>query len=216
MRPADVQRWLVTLYDLPPQAGVDPFVCDAAQAEAILGSRPDREELLLVSDPDVDGRAGVSLYLDAALLERVRRAGAAWLGPAHLPDATVLVEGVSHFTYVAYRAERGEPVSELEMEVQAEVDKYVLSVWGRAALVGRGVGWVRASQALREALFEDVSFRDPADTIVGARYRRANRRAASIAVEVERRWLRRRDPAGAIRALRAFYRRRREGKLDPL
>lgn len=216
MRPGDVQRGLLTLYDLPPQASVDAFLCDAAQAEALLGAPPDREELLLVGEADGDEPAGVSLYLDAALLERVRRAGPAWAEPEHLGDACLLLEGVSHFTYVAYRAERGEPVSELEMEIQAEVDKYALAVWARAALVGRGVGWLRASQALRAALFEDVRFRDPGHTVRGARYRRAHRRAAHVAAEVERRFLRQREPGAAMRALRRFYRRRRAAKLDPL
>ena len=42
-----------------------------------------------------------------------------------------LIEGVSHFVYVADRARRKLPATQLELELQAEIDKYVLLVLQR-------------------------------------------------------------------------------------
>ncbi len=39
------------------------------------------------------------------------------------------LEGVSHFVYLAWNAGHDKPVSLLELEMQAEVDKYVGSYW---------------------------------------------------------------------------------------
>jgi len=44
-------------------------------------------------------------------------------------DWWTALEGVSHFLYLAWNAGHDKPVSLLELEMQAEVDKYVASYW---------------------------------------------------------------------------------------
>ena len=51
-----------------------------------------------------------------------------------LDSVCQLIEGVSHFVYVADRARRNLPATQLELELQAEIDKYVLLVLQRERL----------------------------------------------------------------------------------
>ena len=72
----------------------------------------------------------LSLYLDPALLERLARADPlVRLHAGNVADYWTALEGVSHFLYLAWNAGHDKPVSLLELEMQAEVDKYVASYW---------------------------------------------------------------------------------------
>jgi len=84
-----------------------------------------------------------------------------------------VVEGVSHFVYVAERARVALPATSLELELQAEVDKLV--VLG----VGESLHGERA-RLLHRRLYDDVRFLHPPETEEGQRYRLANRLAAQL------------------------------------
>ncbi len=90
------------------------------------------DEELLVAQPAADeaGEVGVSLYLDPGLLERLKVADPMQsLHDGNVADCWTALEGVSHFLYLAWNAGHDKPVSLLELEMQAEVDKYVASYW---------------------------------------------------------------------------------------
>jgi hypothetical protein len=88
------------------------------------------EELLVAQSEEADGEVGIamSLYLDAGLLERLKHADPIeHLHDGNVADYWTALEGVSHFLYLAWNAGHDKPVSLLELEMQAEVDKYVAS-----------------------------------------------------------------------------------------
>jgi hypothetical protein len=89
------------------------------------------DEQLFVSQPDdSSGEIAMSLYLDPQLLERLNRADPMErLHDGNVADYWTALEGVSHFLYLAWNAGHDKPVSLLELEMQAEVDKYVASYW---------------------------------------------------------------------------------------
>ena len=93
-----------------------------------------------------------------------------------------VVEGVSHFLLLAERARRELPTTQLELELQAEVDKLVL--------LGVVTGPLTRSRfaRLRQRLFDDVRFVEQANHERGQRYRLANRLAARLAYRLERRF----------------------------
>ena len=75
-------------------------------------------------------KLALSLYLDPALLARLARADPLErLHAGNVADCCTALEGVSHFLYLAWNAGHDKPVSLLELEMQAEVDKYVASHW---------------------------------------------------------------------------------------
>ncbi len=83
------------------------------------------EQLIVAQDEDA---VGVSLYLDPALLDRLRNADPMIrLDEANVADYWTALEGVSHFLYFAWNTGHDRPVTLLELELQAEIDKYVAS-----------------------------------------------------------------------------------------
>jgi len=102
-----------------------------------------------------------------------------------------VAEGVSHFLYLIERVRRGLPTTQLELELQAEVDKYVV-----VANAESSAGAASASR-LRQKLFERIDFLHPEGSERGDRYRLANRLAS--------RFVRRLDAGGSTIALRRFY-----------
>jgi hypothetical protein len=103
------------------------------------------------------------------------------------------LEGVSHFVYLAERVRVGLPTTRLELELQAEVDKFVL-----LAVEGRALDH-ETRDTVAERLFERVRFLHAAETEAGERYRLANTLAA--------RYMRRLDPLRSARDLREQLRR---------
>ena len=89
-----------------------------------------------------------------------------------------MIEGVSHFVYVAERARIDLPATELELELQAEVDKFVLLAFDDEELVMDRVRDVHRS------LYENVEFLHGPDSEPGRRYRLANELAARVAVRI--------------------------------
>jgi hypothetical protein len=169
---------------------VGPFLLGREVAEAA-GHAPRAPEELLVQE---DGEAlWIGLFLDEALADGAAR--------GLLRPLAFAAEGVSHFVYLASRAERGRPVSLLELEVQAEVDVFallLLRLWrhGRRAL----------SRALRHRLFEAVHFRSHLDVEERGRYREACRLGGGYARWLEGRFVGRADAEGLVRELRQSYR----------
>jgi hypothetical protein len=148
----------------------------------------------------------LGLFLDDAVM-----AAAAGVDPhdprprltarAALRALACAAEGVSHFVYLATRAAAGRPVSLLELEVQAEVDKFVLLVlhlWRR--------GLRRTSRALRRRLFERVRYHAFLGDEELARYREANRLGGGYARWLEDRFVEDADLDGLLRELRRSYR----------
>src|SRR5690554_6253862 len=121
----DLQKLLTGVYALDIAYDVRDFlITDAGLAHALdVGGRSTNEKLLIA-----EGRGGaeVSLYLERELVERLTQNNpAARLSSENLEDFWTAFEGVSHFTYYAWNAAREKSVTLLEMELQAEVDKFI-------------------------------------------------------------------------------------------
>jgi hypothetical protein len=110
-----------------------------------------------------------------------------------------LIEGVSHFVYVADRARRDLPATQLELELQAEIDKYVLLVLSRESFD------VELAQLLHAQLYEQVRFAHPAGTVRGDRYRLANHLAARFVRKMEIRYAKKGRRSELRDAMARFY-----------
>jgi hypothetical protein len=145
---ASLQGVLAEIYDLAATPDVAQFLMtDRASLARLQGARNTEEQLIVAQEEDV---LSLALYIDAEVLERLgRRDPFALLDAENLGDYLTVAEGVSHFVYVAWNAGFDKPVTLLELELQAEVDKYVLCAW---LLREQGAG--RFPGELHRALFE--------------------------------------------------------------
>lgn len=195
---ARIQKRLVRLYDLGSSPVVTPFLCDAEAAEAV-GGDPGRGEVLLVAEEE-DG-VSLGLYVEPEALLLLQN-GTDVLGEGQFDAYCLAAEGVSHFVYLVYRHEQTRSVSELELELQAEVDKYAT-----ALLEGNGVGAIRArSKAIRERLYQDPALVDSAESLEGNRYRHAIALASRYTQRLERQHIDRGAIGELVAELRRFYR----------
>ena len=166
------------------------------------------EELLLAETPD---GAAVSLYLDSGLLRRLEGADPMGALTEHnLADYCTALEGVSHFVYSTWRLDRDLPVSLLELETQAEVDKYAVTVF----LLARQLGGSYPVQ-VHPRLFDRVSFDARLEPDQFHRYRTAHRCAARYCRRLEHRFVSRGQARieALVRELRRFYRLGSTAKL---
>jgi hypothetical protein len=152
---ASMQSALAEIYDLAATPDVGQFLMtDRASIARFQGARNTEEQLIVAQDDD---GIALALYIDPAVLERLSQQDPfAALTGDNLGDYLTVAEGVSHFVYVAWNAGFDKPVTLLELELQAEVDKYVLGAWLLRAQ-GRG----RFPRELHRALFERARI-DPA------------------------------------------------------
>ena len=160
------------------------------------------EELLVAQSAD-GSEVSLSLYLDPALLARLASADPlVELHGGNLADWWTALEGVSHFLYLAWNAGHDKPVSLLELEMQAEVDKYVASYW----LMRRQYPEHFPAE-LRRVLFERTRIDPRLAAGRRALYGEANRYAARFCRRLERRL---NEPVHGEREvlaeLRRFYR----------
>lgn len=148
---------------------VEDFVVSRASLEQ-MGLKAPRaeEEVLVVEERD---ELSVAVYLAPRVLDALHRAerNVGALFGRHFPTLCLAIEGVSHFVYLTSRAEVRRPVSLLELEVQAEIDKFAL-----AALHLWRSGRRHEVAGLLPRLFDDVSYAPHLRADELERYRTAN------------------------------------------
>jgi hypothetical protein len=160
-----------------------------------------------------EGEEGVELglYVDESVLGRLQdRCPLQALDEQNLADYCTALEGVSHFHYYAWSAQRQREVSLLELELQAEVDKYASAL--QLMLAQRGG---RFPADLFHRLFDGASFLPHLEHEDRQRYEEAHRFAARFCRRLEERFLRSRraQPEAMLRQLRSFYRLGRHAKV---
>ena len=178
-----IQRCLESCYGLSPGADVQAFILHEESARTpwlAPGMRRPPEQLLLLEEPD--GLA-LALYIDAEVLAVFANSDPfARLEQVHLQSFLLVVEGVSHFRYVLDRAIQNREFNLLELELQAEVDKYLL--------VRRLLEWQwrtrMSSLGLSERLFGHVQFAGDLPEHEQERYVAAHRWAARYCEQLDR------------------------------
>jgi hypothetical protein len=132
------------------------------------------------------------------------------LTDGNLADYCTALEGVSHFVYTTWRLTSDAPVSLLELETQAEVDKYAATVF----LLGQQQGGGYPAH-VHARLFDKISFDARLKPEQYDRYRTAHRCAAQYCRRLERRFVQRGEARieALLRELRKFYRLGSAAKL---
>lgn len=163
-----IQEQLESIYGLRCEYRAKDFVVlDADAAKALGGTARAREELLVAEGDD---GLELALYFEPSLLVRLEALHPVDALDADLNAFCTVAEGVSHFLYVARSAALERKVSLLEMEAQAEVDKFAL-----CTLLRWGHDVSHWATGLVEKLFHAVSFHGHLEADERHRYETANR-----------------------------------------
>jgi len=202
-----LQDYLANLYELDLAFRVEDFLInDEHLARSLEGEtyHPTQEKLLIRETPD---DVECSLFMDAGVLARLD-AGTPLsnLSMAQLEDFWTALEGVSHFLYLAWNAHHDRGVRGVELELQAEVDKYVVTTHLAAAQRAAGL------PDIHTLLFEHTHLVPGLSEALGQRYRDASRSAAIYCRSLARRFNAWPHP-DLVRELRRFYRLDHSSKL---
>ena len=185
----------------------DFLITDARLASALdVNGRNVDEKLLIAEDTDA---THVSLYIAEELLARLGRNNPLdRLDACNLEDFWTLLEGISHFTYYAWNAAREKSVTLMEMELQAEVDKFI----GTTLLLQRQGR--RPPRRLHHWLFDLPRFDERLTAGELTRYHEANRYAGKYCRKLANALPQRRLSGEVMRELRRFYRLTQPAKIE--
>ena len=190
-------------YDIRDFLVTDRTVAAALSAGSLL---PNSNETVLLAEEE-DGLS-LSVYLDKETLSRlISDDPLTRVRADRLEDLWAVLEGISHFNYLVSSAQLERPVTLLELELQAEVDKYVTTV---ALLLAQGD--TQLLSKLHSWLFESVTFRPELDAEQVARYRTANDYASRFCHQLRDAFIAGSETAAS--ELRMFSRMSQQGKIS--
>ena len=205
-----LQNLLERVYDVPVVHTVANFLLTDRDKMSLLATHCDLpsgshdaqdEQVLVHAANDV---LEVTVFIDSQVLQRLDASNPCeQLNDANMADYCTALEGVSHFHYLTWRATYEHEVSLLELELQAEVDKYAAAMCLLTAQCNGAFPF-----ALHERLFHRVRYRSELQGEALQRYQTANRGAARFCRALDERFLRgrRKQPEAWLRQLRQFYR----------
>jgi len=201
-----LQGGLESMYRVETELDVCDFLVGGDERDALRVERAPREQLLIRRD---DEGLQLGLFVDERTLENLAmRDPRRRLDAQNLQDFLLAVEGVSHFVYLVHRARQERPVSAVELELQAEVDKYLVSLL---------VSWNQNGEPpsdLRERLFANIHFAGDLSREERERYELANSAADEYASSLEQRFVRTRAVDDMLGEVRRFYRKGLAEKLE--
>jgi hypothetical protein len=202
----DIQRQIERVYALEPQSPVTEFLIPDEEASGLPGGGS-RTLLRQVGD-DVAMGVVIEPQVGARLEGRDPRVR---LDGTNLGPFCTLTEEVSHFVYLMFCAQTGRTVTQLELELQGEVDKYLTALF-LVSVQNEGAVSVR----LRDLLFQGWTLRDGLSTESAERYRAASGLGWRYTGWLERSFLRERRLTELAREARRFYRLGQREKLEQI
>ena len=161
-----LQHSLQSHYDIEPPYCISEFVCHSAQIETGSSSCKGTTPEMLVYRED-GTNLDISLFLNPSLLIGIdnHTCRAQWSGEI-FDNGCIVLEGVSHFLYMVFNAHHDRQVSLLDLEIQAEIDKFIF-----AAL---DTDYRDSTEDLLDRLFCQISYRKELSPALKERYQRAN------------------------------------------
>jgi hypothetical protein len=201
-----VQQQFECLYQLPQHRTIEDFLINqemliTLQAGWRQGPAPDQCRGMLLLSPQHDA-LGVAVYLDDRVLNNLAvhdpRSG---LHANNLHDFCTMVEEVSHFLYVTWKAGNNRQMTRLELELQAEVDKFIFCSFYGAHQHNPGSGI-----PLKELLFETFTLQPHLPHESRKRYLTASKLALHYCHFLERRYMGKALLRRMLGEIRQFYR----------
>jgi hypothetical protein len=206
-----IQRRLANLYEAHTEYDIYDFlITDQRLANAMTPAREvsanDERILIYESHGDLE----MSVYVNEQTLNYLHKHDPIEeLHEGNINEFLLAVEGVSHFNYLCWNAGHDKPVTLLELELQAEVDKYVTAV---DILAHQGVDVPLAS--FHGRLFGAVRFNDELDNESLCRYRNANHYAGKYCQALRSAYPGQHAEPKFVNELRRFYRLPQNAKIN--
>ena len=167
------------------------------------------KELLLVRKPE-DDTVEVALYLADELMTNLDvHDPFESITQKNLNDFCILIEGVSHFVYYLWKARQNLAITQLELELQAEIDKFLMLYFYLRSDKNPAV-----ADTLFDALFEDFKLFDELSDEAKERYLTASHLASRYCYQIKNRVQQSPgDMQNIVSEIRQFYSLAQEEKI---
>jgi hypothetical protein len=200
----DVQRRIEALYALESHPPVTDFLLSQQDAARFPGGG---SRTLVTQEGD---EVSLGVVLEEEVGERLAEADPrVQLDGRNLAPFCTLTEEVSHFVYLLFCARTARTITELELELQGEVDKYLTAAFF-LSLQNEGA----VSSRLRDLLFRNYRLRSGLSPERAERYHAASGLAYRYCGHLERSYLRPSRLPDLAREARRFYRLGQREKLE--
>ncbi len=209
-----IQRQFQILYQVEPGLQMEDFLISRERMEEL-----PRKDLTITFSDDVQGMMllfpggewlGLAVYIHDEILDNLTRNDPTVdLNSENFHDFCVLTEELSHFLYFTWKANQSMQVTKLELELQAEIDKFVLSA---LYLGSQNDGCI--PKGLKSLLFEDCRFRKGMPQRLRERYGAANNLAMRYCHFLEARYIASNRLPDMVREVRQFYRLGQTDKIS--
>ncbi len=205
-----MQNELQAIYELEMDHSVHDFLITNGDIARSLDSKftdnKVKERLLICQDGD---NLDVSLYLEKTILHHLQQDDPVNnLHAGNINDFCLILEGVSHLVYLLWNAGFDRCVTQLEMELQAEIDKFFIILF-----LLDSQNRICAPELLQKVLFDSVSYHEHLEQKELQRYRDANFYAAKYCRRLQENINGRKMNAELLKELRRFYRMPQQEKL---
>lgn len=203
-----IQERLQDIYEIDTGYAVSDFVFTDENIKQCLDETGNnvRETVYVQKRDDY---LDISVYLHADVIDHLERDDPhAGLHSGNIDDFFLVAEGISHFIGLVWHGSYNRQVSLLELELQAEIDKFVLvNSFPDCHLSGE------KTRQLHTLLFEAVEFHSDLNELEQKRYQDANFYAGKYCRALERTYLTKDDARLMLNELRRFYRLSLANKL---
>ena len=198
------------IYEIDVEHRVHDFlICDELLASNLQGQSdtfPSKEKLLIAEH---DQGLDLSLYISADILGHLDDSHPVELiSQGKYSEFCLLLEGVSHFLYLVWNAGHYRQVTLFEMELQAEIDKFIL-----LRSFCSDENHVHEATRIREWLFEKHDFNDRLSSDELERYEQASYYAGKYCKGLQQNYRLSESNKNLLNELRRFYRFSRTDKL---
>jgi len=211
-----LQKHLSTIYALPSLGEIRQFMIDLETLKKLHPTSFEEskigEKIILRSNED--SSVDIALYLQEEILKNLgKNCPEDDLNEENLADFCTVVEGISHFLFVGFRTQMTLPISAIELELQAEIDKFIASF----IYCYQQSGSTQFVDSLYQAIFHHFQFKSDLDSQEMERYHLASTSAAKLCKFLLRKFLKHEpDWPGLLSFLRHFYRQGWNSKFSTI
>lgn len=209
-----ISQLLHRLYAIPHPVDVCRFIISKEELNEITRAYPaidqsDRRECLIVLPSQ--NHLDLALYIDPEIIMRLQHLQLSdGLTAAQLDELCVAIEGVSHLLLTIVKNSQNSTLTQLEMETQAEVDKFIVTY----ALIG--LYCHKRAPELLHHLFHSFALQSTINGESAERYLFAHLLARRFCIHLWKHFLERSRLSTALFELRRFYAASHWQKLDYL
>ncbi len=126
-----VQEQFEKIYQLPQYLSIEDFLINQETLEKLKGEQSNhlttlnlKGLMLLLPEED---ELSLAIYLNDQVMNNLRKySPSQGLNERNINDFCIMAEEVSHFLYITWKAQHSIQITNLELEIQAEVDKFII------------------------------------------------------------------------------------------